>query len=694
MHKVFYTLKIANITCGSCIPKIQKCLRGLEYVNDVKINIFTKEVQLEMHTLIDSAKIKHIKRALNENGFTVSDNKKYWRNTFYTLSMLYIIQTVIHKTLSIFWVDLVFSTIIEVLCSKRILKGSMAFTDTVILGSHASFVLGCFYDEQNLQNSSLILVMIVLGKFMLETVGNRASECLRSGVTERYMYNNKNLNYEEIKEGHVIVVEKEKHILFDGIVMEGASYVDESSLTGEIKLKEKKKGDHIHSDTYNKTGRIIVHVRRVGEETSLGKLLKQIDHSSVSNTNEITGLFIFIIFVTIGSFMLCALNTPLAQAIETSLSLLIIACPCALNISEPLTILIGTKKLFDNSIVIRDLAVFENLCDIGVLFIDKTGTLTDGTFIVKDFINTSSLDISTVKTLVHTLERRSYHPIASTLTEYCMVSAMGEVLKYEMMSNGIKGRVRYRNAHYDVQIGNDGLLSANIKNGRCFETNRSIKDENYETDNVPKRINDKNYALYTPDEDLISVYVIVNDELTCVFYLEDKIVNGASSALKLLNEQNITTIMLTGDSYRNAMRIAHRLNISKVYANKTAIHKSNIIQNYRKGHVVGMVGDGINDYSAIAHSNVGISVGNVFSGIGHVSLLSKDLHLLYLLLVIGKRIKRRITINYTFSIIYNVAALCACIAGGYYGLVITPGISCICMFLSSLTVVISALTFK
>ncbi|ELA47706.1 HAD ATPase, P-type, family IC [Vavraia culicis subsp. floridensis] len=685
MHRTFYTLRIANITCGSCVPKIQKCLKNFEYVNNVKINIFTKEVQLEMHTVADSTKIEHIKRVLSENGFTISDDQKYWRNMFYALILLYIIQIVMHRTMNIFWMDLVLSTVIQVLCSRRIFRGSMAFTDTIILGSHASFILGCLYDAQSLQISSLILVMVVLGKFILEIIGNKASEFLRTGLTEYYVYNNENINYEEIKDGYMIVIEQEKHILFDGIVVEGSSYVDESNLTGEMKLKEKKKNDFIYSGTYNKAGCVTVLVHKVGKETYLGRILRQIDHSPADHTSDIRSLFYFIIFITICSFLMCLINSSLTQAVKTSLSLLIIACPCALNISEPLTVLVGTKKLFDNSVVIRDLTVFDSLGDLNVLFIDKTGTLTDGTFRVKDFIPILSLDIGVIKALIHTLEKMSYHPVASALVEYCTSPVIGEVLNYEVVRSGVRGRVLYKNAQYDVQIGNDGMLTENNRNNLHFVANISIEN----SDNTSNT-----FKYYIANDDVIDIYVVINGELACIFYLEDKIINGAKSALKLLNEQNITTIMLTGDSYTNAKRVAHRLNINKVYASKTAVQKSKIIQNYRKGHVVGMIGDGINDYCAIAQSNIGISIGNVFSEIGHVSLLCKDLHLLYILLVIGKRIRRRIIINFTLSIVYNAAALFVGVFGSYYGLFITPSISCMCMFLSSLTVIISALMFR
>lgn len=156
---------------------------------------------------------------------------------------------------------------VHVICTKKIFK-SLTFTDTIILGSYASFLLGVFYDNDNLNISTFIIFMIVLGNAMVELIHNKANAYFKTRMTEKYVVNDRTINFEEIKEGNCVKVQKEKHILFDGIVEEGIVYLDESMLNGEVKLKKKIKGDFIWSGSFNKHGCAKVKVCRIGKETS------------------------------------------------------------------------------------------------------------------------------------------------------------------------------------------------------------------------------------------------------------------------------------------------------------------------------------------------------------------------------------------------------------------------------------------
>lgn len=676
MQEIFYTLKVSNISCGSCIPKIEKILSSLEYVKKVRINIFTKEVQMELYNVIDKAKMSQIKKLLHKNGFVMSNSNSYWKKSLYFIVLAYLAQIVLHRYVNVFILDVLCAMIIQLTTSYKIFQKALSFTDTTILGSHASFVLGCFGDSENLQISTLIFITIIFGKFVLECIGNRMNEHFKTNMTENYLLYDKNIKHEDIKEGYVVDISPEKHILFDGTVISGHSYVDESSLTGEAKLKPKSTGSKVYSGTYNKTGNISVKVEQIGRQTYLGRILNQIAPMPTKN-DDVVYFFYFIILMSFCSFIICIFSFTLIKAIQSSLSLLIIACPCAINISEPLTILAGTKELFDNNIIVKKLSVFDVLCDLSILFIDKTGTLTEGIFIVDHLTLLLPFDTKLLKLLVCTLERNSHHPIANALAEYCMSPHLGTILDYTTMKSGIKGSITHDGKEYIVKIGNDqfveGIISKKMDNTVNCRT---------------KHINNMS------NKYMIDIYVVVNDTLICIFHLCDKIMPGARNVLDLLHKQNIKVVMLTGDSYKNAVRVANMLNIRTVYSNKSAEDKRDVINKYKKTFVTGMIGDGINDYMAISASDVGVYFSNTFSDIGHVSLLKKDMNLFFLLLVIGRKINRKIRVNFTLAVIYNVTALLVCLFGSYFGIVVTPKISCICMFLSSMTVIISSFLFK
>lgn len=831
MHKFKYILQISNITCGLCVSKIYQILARFEQISEIRINVFTKQVQMRLQNK-DKKLIKKIRKTLKMNGFILSNDQHYWKKSFILISILFSIQITFKFSLRSYFADLIISTIIQFIANKRIFKNEIIITDTVILGSYASFILGCLIDKENLFISSMIILSTFLGKYLLEEVGNKVAEKFQSEVTEEYLCDEKTVNVFEIQKEKILQICSSQHILFDGIIISGISLVDESNLTGEIELKRKTVNDLIYSGTFNKIGKIHVKVTNTANKTYLSNFLQKIVTHNEKKQSEIFYFCIFILTCTISIFFVSAIHSTISFAFQNSLSLLIISCPCALSISEPLTFLKSTHSLFKKGIIIRNSDVFQRIHKTKYFFFDKTGTLTNGIMEVKeckffekilikfipflkenlkndsDFskiencipndaksnkqtsnvkilsfsinesrniqntlkpildknsnnlskknLNVEKIDIlNTVKKNInnnshftenHTqnkfinmqdiipkyfifqfiimLQKYSLHHISTAISNYCEKQL--QVKNFSFIHNiilqetsvkihrhSISGIFQINKTLFRLEIGNEAILKKNdqiieneqavhLTNARKFDLessnkiNCSIEEGNnkivnsfevYKTDTNYfygiKQENDNFNSINEKNDTCLNIYIKMNNALICSFNLVDSLAPNIEKMIKYLRELKIEPIILTGDSLENTKRIAKKLKIDKFICGLTAECKERIINNYNKKSGTVMIGDGINDYLAINKATIGITLSDTFTEVGDISLFDNDFDNLIHFIEQSQKIRYKININFTFSIIYNFVVLILGLMCTFYNIEINSRASCISMLFSS-----------
>lgn len=741
MHK--YNFNIANISCGKCVTQIRRIIEKYEKIKRININIFTKNVQLELNQKNDKI-VKEIRQDLKGNGFLLSKDQYYWKKSFYLILFLFIAQNctkyLFFGIFSDFLIDLSFTLAIQAISFKKLMKNTMKISDTVVLGSFAALFLGIFIEKENLTISSMILLSIYLGKYIFECFGNNSYEYLKMNMSETYFNGKKYTN--EVENNEIVQITHKQFILFDGLVLSGESFVDESNLTGEIKLRKKEKGKKVFSGTFNKQGNITVKVTGTGKNTYLSRILTNIDEEK--GTESVYFFSLSVIFCTIITFLINFIHGELVIAIYNSLSILILACPCGLSISEPLTILCFSKKLLEEKIVLRKKCSFER---IKTVFIDKTGTITSGKEEImnmklnysefeenyefvsykakkgeendlesskrnieepKEVDGSSFLDLKRKKikeidlnfvdlmSMIVEIEKNSSHPISPVIVNYCerfLDKKIEKSSKKKKNFFGFKNNTKRRDLKVlSIQGGicadfirKGDKINVKIGSESIFSINSDEKTPKSNEPNNFSQIKLKDESKY-----LSRIFVAVNDRILLIFELSEIINPGIEHFLGQLRQENIKAVILSGDSTQNVSKISKRLGNIEFFGNLSGEKKKEFVEKAQHKGPVCMIGDGVNDYQALSVADLSIFFSNIHSDIGHFSILEKDFRIVAKIFEAKEKLNRKINVNFTVSIIYNASALICAFFASYFGFTVKPKVACVCMLLSSVSALLAA----
>ncbi|OYS50222.1 copper-translocating P-type ATPase [Limosilactobacillus reuteri] len=534
------------------------------------------------------------------------------------------------------------------------------------------------------ESAAFVTVFVLLGDAMEEKMHNNASNALGKlmGLQAKDAEVLKDGKFvkvplDQVQVGDLIRVKPGEKVPVDGTILEGVTSLDESMVTGESMPVMKKVGDTVVGSTINNNGTITFKATKVGSDTMLAQIVDlvkkaQTSHAPIQNlTDKISNIFVpAVMIVAILTFMIwySFVGATFVQALLFAVSVIVIACPCALGLATPTALMVGTARSAKMGVLIKNGEVLQEVSNIDTVVFDKTGTITVGKPVVTDIVG----DAKKVLTIAASLEESSEHPLASAILQKAKDKEISlvKVEKFEAIEG--KG-VR---ANYNGQVAFVG-------------SNRLLVDVNISREMASR-------AEKLQNEAKTVVYVGLDGEIIGLVAIQDVPKPSSKDAIKELKARGLMTVMLTGDNKRVAQAIADEVGIDKVIAEVMPNDKAQQIKELQdKGKKVAFVGDGINDAPALSTADVGIAMGSgtdIAIDSGGIVLVRNDLRGVVRALDISKKTFNRIKLNLFWALIYNVIGIP--IAAGLFafmGFTLSPELAGLAMAFSSVSVVSSSL---
>ncbi|MEG2443499.1 MAG: heavy metal translocating P-type ATPase [Acinetobacter sp.] len=489
-----------------------------------------------------------------------------------------------------------------------------------------------------------------------------------------------------VKQSDILQISSGEQIPLDGVVVEGKTYVDEAMMTGEPVPVKKQMHDTVIGGTVNQQGSIRIQTTAVGANTTLAKMIQTVAEAQRSKAplQRLADVFAkyFVIVVLLISVLTFAAwmvfgGAQFDLALMCAVAVLIIACPCALGLATPMSVMATTGRAAQKGVLFKDAEAIEALSKVNTLIVDKTGTLTEGKPSLKEIqLLSPNVNQAQVEQWIASIEQYSSHPIAQTLTQIVPAQQLLKVADFEDVTGfGVKGQI----GEQTLYIGSQKLLEQ--LGITLDDTLQSQLNQQRATGNVISFLSNSQEVL---------AYISIHDAIKA----------NAQQVIQQLIDDGIEVVMATGDHEQNAQLVAKELGIQQVYGNCTPTEKLDIVKKYQaQGKIVAMAGDGINDAPALAQANVGIAMGNgtdIAKQTAQVTLVKGDIRGAADALHMAKLGVRNMKQNLAFSFVYNGLGVPVA-AGIFYpltGLLLTPMFAAVAMSLSSLSVVLNALRLQ
>jgi Cu+-exporting ATPase len=543
--------------------------------------------------------------------------------------------------------------------------------------------------------ASVIVTLILLGQVLELRARNQTSSAIKKllGMAAKSARrlgddgSEADVPLEHIVVGDRLRVRPGEKVPVDGVVLDGTSSVDESMVTGEPIPAEKHAGDRVVGATVNGTGSFVMRAQKVGSDTLLARIIAMVSEAQRSRApiqklaDVVSGYFVpIVIAIAVATFVGWALVGPeprLAHGLINAVAVLIIACPCALGLATPMSIMVATGKGATMGVLFRNAEAIEVLRRVNTLVVDKTGTLTEGKPKLVTIVAEPGMDESAMLRLVASLERGSEHPLASAIVKGAEERqlALAPADGFESITGqGVKGRVGGR----AVAVGNRALMES-VTGGTPGVEERAD----------PLRSDGQTVML-----------VAIDGKFAGLLGVADPIKQSTPEAIRLLHEDGIRIVMLTGDNHTTAEAVARKLGIDEFIAEVKPDEKAMQVKRLQaEGHFVAMAGDGINDAPALAQAQVGIAMGtgtDVAMESAGVTLVKGDLRAIARARTLSRKTIRNIKQNLFFAFVYNTAGipLAAGVLYPFFGLLLSPIIAAAAMSGSSVSVIANALRLR
>ena len=570
-------------------------------------------------------------------------------------------------------------------------------TSAVLYGIYATFRIVTVDPEAHMdlyyESAGTIITLILFGKLLEAKTKGQTSSAIKKLIglqpkKAKIVENGveKEILIEKLKVGDVVIVKPGEKIAVDGRIVEGATSVDESMLTGESLPVSKKVGDKVVGGSINKNGSIRFEATEIGKNTVLSQIIKLVEEAQgskapISRMADIVAAYFVPIVIGIAIITGIAWflsGSGLVTALSFFIAVLVIACPCALGLATPTSIMVGTGKGAENGILIKSGEALETAHKIKTVVFDKTGTITKGKPVLTDLIAYGKYNENELLKIAASVENDSEHPLAEAIVNEAKEKNI-EIKPYEkfraMPGYGIRATFEDK----EVQIGNRKLME-----------NRKINVE----------ISQKDYDILS-NEGKTPMYISIDNELAGLVAVADVIKETSNEAIEKLKKMGIKTIMLTGDNEKTAKFIAKQVGIDDVISEVLPYQKSRKVKKLQeKDEFVAMVGDGINDSPALAQANVGIAIGNgtdVAIESADIVLIKNDLRDVAGAIALSKATITNIKENLFWAFFYNVLGI-PFAAGIFYaffnGPKLDPMIAAFAMSFSSVSVLGNALRLK
>ena len=538
--------------------------------------------------------------------------------------------------------------------------------------------------EVYFETAAYVTVFVLLGDALEEKMHNNASNALAKLIDLQAKDAEVERNGEfvkvpldQVKVGDIIRVKPGEKVPVDGVIVNGSSTLDESMVTGESMPVTKKKGDDVVGSTINTNGTFTFKATKVGSDTMLSQIVDlvkkaQTSHAPIQNlTDKISNIFVpAVLIIAILTFVIwyVFLGATLISAMLFAVSVVVIACPCALGLATPTALMVGTARSAKMGVLIKNGEVLEEVSDIDTVVFDKTGTITVGKPQVTDIVG----DPNKVLTIAASLENNSEHPLATAVVKKAKENniSLANVKNFAAIEGrGVK-------ANYDNQeafVGSERLLED-------ISISQEMKDQAAKLQKEAKTV----------------VYVGLGQEIIGLIAIQDVPKASSKAAIAELKKRGLKTVMLTGDNENVAQAIGKEVGIDQVIAGVLPTEKAAEIKKLQdSGRTVAFVGDGINDAPALSTANVGIAMGSgtdIAIESGGIVLVQNDLMGVVRALEISKKTFNRIKLNLFWALIYNTIGIpiAACLFMGL-GLTLSPELAGLAMAFSSVSVVTSSL---
>ena len=696
MKKVNFQIK--GMHCEACARSVEKALLREEGIVSANVNFILGKAIVEFDP--EKITLKKIKKVIKKAGYEALEEgrevedeiKTGWRLFFLGLSL-----TIPVLLIATFFYDpkwnlllFAFATPVQFVVGWPFYRGAyFAFKQKmadlsvlVSLSTSAAYfysVVATFFIEGPVfyEASTSVLTTVTLGMLLEKISRGKVGEAIKKlmeleAKTARVIRDGREMEIlpAEIKEGDVVIVRPGEKIPVDGIIIEGESTVDESMLTGESIPVEKKIGDEVLGGTINKEGCFKFRATKVGEETALAQIIKLVEEAQAKKApiqriaDRVVSLFVpVVVAIALISFATWYLwlGSTLLFALTAFVSVLVIACPCALGIATPTAIMVGISKGAEKGILIKGGEYLEKARELNTLVFDKTGTLTKGKLEVTDVIGD-------VLQLAASLAKNSTHPLDRAIVNEAEKRKI-KLLKVEDFETipgmGIRGKIKGK----EVLLGNRRLIKSDL---------------GIELEGQGKTV----------------MLVSVNGKVKGAIAVADTLKEYSKEAIEELKRMGLEIWMITGDNRKTAQAIAEQLGIENVLAEVLPQDKEKVIGKLQKeGKVVGSVGDGINDAPMLAASDIGIAMGagsDVAKEAGGIILVKDDIRDVVRAIKLSRATFSKIKQNLFLAFIYNLLAI-PLAAGLFYhqlGFLLRPEIAALAMILSDISVVGNSLSLR
>jgi len=543
--------------------------------------------------------------------------------------------------------------------------------------------------------AAVITTLVLLGQVLELKARSQTSGALKAllGLAPRTARrlredgSDKDVQLDQVKTGDRLRVRPGEKVPVDGVVLEGTSAVDESMVTGEAIPIEKHAGDHVIGATVNGTGSFVMRAERVGSETLLAQIVQMVAEAQRSRApiqklaDVVSGYFVpAVILIAIATFIIWASFGPeprMAYGLINAVAVLIIACPCALGLATPMSIMVATGRGAQIGVLFKNAEAIETMRKVDTLVVDKTGTLTEGKPKLVTVVTAEGIDEPTILGLAASLERGSEHPLAAAIVAGAEErgAELTEARAFDSVTGkGVVGEV----AGHKVSLGNRALLDVlKLDAGDLGTKAESLRSDGQTV-----------------------MYVVVDNKPVGLIGVADPIKQSTPEAISQLHTEGIRIVMLTGDSRTTAEAVAAKLKIDEVVAEVLPHQKVDVVRKFQaEGKFVAMAGDGINDAPALAQAQVGIAMGtgtDVAMKSAGVTLVKGDLRGIVRARVLSRLTMRNIKQNLFFAFVYN--SLGVPIAAGalypFFGILLSPMIAAAAMSFSSVSVIGNALRLR
>lgn len=601
---------------------------------------------------------------------------------------------------------------------KALVKRAPNMDSLVAIGSGASLVYGLFamyrmawgFGHQDMavvheyahalyfESAAMILTLVTVGKYLEARSRSKTSDALGKLVdlapkTAVIIKNGQEVTVpaEQVAAGDIVVIRPGESIPVDGIVTEGAGYVDQAAITGESIPVEKMSGDTVISATINKNGTFRFRASKVGEDTTLSQIIRLVDEAGNSKApiarlaDKVSGIFVPVV---IGIAILTAIVWIVAGqdfefALSNAIAVLVISCPCALGLATPVAIMVGTGKAAEYGILIKSAESLENLHSIDTVILDKTGTITSGHPEVTDIeVLDPSMSPEEFLSRAAALEAGSEHPLAQAVLEKAKGDGVSSVQAEDFQARTGRG--------VSARISGKNWLAGNL----AFMEEEKAMGPEQETALVREKMGQYASQGKTP------LLFVRDGQAAGIIAVADTVRETSRAAIRKFKEMGLTVVMLTGDNKVTAEAIRKELDIAEAVSDVLPTEKEACVRSWQeKGHKVAMVGDGINDAPALTRADIGIAIGagtDIAIDSADVVLMKDSLQDVVTAIELSRAVVRNIHMNLFWAFFYNILGIPVAAGALFpaFGLRLSPMIGSAAMSLSSVCVVTNALRLR